>query len=107
MSAGVSFPRFDPWQDPEISTILDGLRMREAYASAVRSKLPADDPWNDFIDVVAGIDAWSDGGQIGKARSQRILCMRVVNVSEAAFGSMASKVSAWLYLSCGCKCPCV
>jgi len=75
-----------------ISSILDGLRMREAYFNAKRTRA-GPRAWSDFLDKVAGLFLWSDGGLIAKDRSLRVLCMQVLAVCEAALASMFSKVS--------------
>lgn len=95
VAGGLTWPVFREETPIVISSILDGLRMREAYFNAKRTRAGAR-AWSDLVDKLAGLFLWSDGGLIAKDRSLRVLCMQVLAVCEASLASMFSKVRGWV-----------
>lgn len=101
-AGGITWPTFkrdrggpgDP--EVEVDSILNGLRMREAYFNARRTRVRdgrMTGNWNDLLDKLGALFLWSDGGQVAKERSARILCAQLLSFCEAALGSMFSKAS--------------
>lgn len=101
VAGGVTFPTFLGETPIKITSILDGLRMREAYFNAKRTRAPGPNGrgWLDALDKVAGLFFWSDGGLIAKDRSLRMVGMQAVQVCEASLASMFSKVRRGVQVS--------